>query len=110
MKNTLIMLLLATLAPAGPRATDADMQFRSIYGAEWAWRTGRAGVSASGEPQPNEGRLDDVGAASQRQRLDHWQHVLSQLDRIDVTRLSANTCSPTQINWSPWVKRVLNGR
>jgi uncharacterized protein (DUF885 family) len=96
------IMLLATLAlaggcltraaaatPAGPNAADADTQFRSIYGAEWAWRTGQAGVSASGEPQPNEGRLDDVGAASQQQRLDHWQHVLNQLDRIDVARLSA---------------------
>ena len=83
-------LVLGTLCLAVPAwaAQDADARFKQIYTAEWAWRTGQAGVSTSGEAQPNNGRLDDVDAASQQQRLDYWQHVLKQLDGIDVAQLS----------------------
>ncbi|WP_426703285.1 DUF885 domain-containing protein [Rhodanobacter sp. Col0626] len=77
----------AQAAPAGSTA-DADAQFKTIYSTEWAWRTGQAGVSASGESQPNTGRLDDVDADSQQQRLDYWRGVRKQLDAVDVTRLS----------------------
>jgi len=76
----------ATGAPAGETAADARL--RNIYTTEWAWRTGQAGISASGESQPNNGRLDDVDAASQQRRLDYWQDVLKQLDGIDAATLS----------------------
>jgi uncharacterized protein (DUF885 family) len=72
-----------TDAPVG-----ADQQFTNIYTTEWAWRTGQAGISASGESQSNGGRLDDVGATSQQLRLDYWQGVLKQLDSVDVPQLS----------------------
>jgi uncharacterized protein (DUF885 family) len=78
--------LLAT--PLVGRAETPMPRFKQIYQQEWAWRTGQAGVSTSGESQPNNGRLDDVDAASQQQRLDYWQHVLKQLDGIDVAQLS----------------------
>ncbi|WP_158755141.1 DUF885 family protein [Dyella sp. S184] len=83
-------LVLGTLCLAVPAwaAQDADARFKQIYTAEWAWRTGQAGVSTSGEAQPNNGRLDDVDAASQQQRLAYWQNVLKQLDGIDVAKLS----------------------
>ncbi len=68
--------------------SSADAHFRDIYTAEWSWRNGQAGVSASGESQPNNGRLDDVDATSQKQRLDYWQGVLKQLDGIDTKQLS----------------------
>src|SRR5690348_1065929 len=74
--------------PAGDSSTSADARFKTIYSTEWAWRTGRAGVSASGESQPDNGRLDDVDAASQQLRLDYWKHVRTQLDGIDVAQLS----------------------
>jgi uncharacterized protein (DUF885 family) len=77
----------ATGTPAGETAA-ADVRFKNIYTTEWAWRTGQAGISASGESQPNNGRLDDVDAASQQRRLDYWQDVLKQLDGIDVAALS----------------------
>ncbi|WP_040673574.1 DUF885 family protein [Rhodanobacter spathiphylli] len=76
----------ATGTPAGETAADARL--RNIYTTEWAWRTGQAGISASGESQPNNGRLDDVDAASQQRRLDYWQDVLKQLDGIDAATLS----------------------
>ncbi|WP_350016320.1 DUF885 family protein [Rhodanobacter sp. IGA1.0] len=75
-----------TGTPAGETAADARL--RNIYTTEWAWRTGQAGISASGESQPNNGRLDDVDAASQQRRLDYWQDVLKQLDGIDAATLS----------------------
>ncbi|MCW8806810.1 MAG: DUF885 family protein [Rhodanobacter sp.] len=83
-------LVLAALLSASSAWADqpTDARFRQIYQQEWAWRTGQAGISASGESQPNNGRLDDVDAASQQQRLDYWQDVLRQLDGIDVAQLS----------------------
>jgi len=86
-KQWLVLGALCLAVPAWA-AQDADARFKQIYTAEWAWRTGQAGVSTSGEAQPNNGRLDDVDAASQQQRLDYWQHVLKQLDGIDVAQLS----------------------
>ena len=80
----------ATPAASGSEAgVGADARFTRIYTTEWAWRNGRAGVSASGESQPDNGRLDDVDAASQQRRLEYWQRVLKQLDGIDVAQLSA---------------------
>jgi len=96
----LAALALSTLAHAGA----ADDQFRAIYQQEWAWRTGQAGISASGEPQPNNGRLDDVDAASQQQRLDYWQGVLKQLDAVD-----AGALTPTnQVNYAIYRDQIAN--
>jgi uncharacterized protein (DUF885 family) len=67
---------------------NADARFKQIYEKEWAWRTGQAGVSASGEAQPNNGRLDQVDARRQQERLVHWQKVMEQLDAIDAKQLS----------------------
>jgi uncharacterized protein (DUF885 family) len=66
----------------------ADAHFKQIYEKEWAWRTGQAGVSASGEAQPNNGRLDQVDAKRQQERLVYWQKVMAQLDAIDAKQLS----------------------
>ena len=95
------MLMLATPMWA---AQDADARFKQIYTTEWAWRTGQAGVSASGESQPNNGRLDDVDAASQQQRLDYWQHVAKQLDGIDVAQLSP----ANRINYAVYRDQIAN--
>jgi len=97
----LAVLMLATPLRA---AQDADAQFKQIYTAEWAWRTGHAGVSASGEAQPNNGRLDDVDAASQQQRLDYWQHVAKQLDGIDVAQLSP----ANRVNYAVYREQIAN--
>ncbi len=78
---------LALTAPAWAQQ-DTDARFKQIYRQEWAWRTGQSGISASGESQPNNGRLDQVDAKSQQERLDEWRKVISQLDAIDVKQLS----------------------
>jgi uncharacterized protein (DUF885 family) len=116
-KNMMIarlVVLALILGTASLHATDAaspatatasaDARFKNIYSTEWAWRTGQAGISASGESQPNNGRLDDVDAASQRQRLDYWQRVLKQLDSIEVAQLSAQN----QINYAVYREQIGN--
>lgn len=99
-----LALGLALAAPAWAAQQEADARFKQIYTAEWAWRTGQAGVSASGESQPTNGRLDDVDAASQQQRLDYWQHVLKQLDGIDASRLSPEN----RVNYAVYREQIRN--
>jgi uncharacterized protein (DUF885 family) len=98
-----LALGLALAAPAWA-AQDTDMHFRQIYSTEWTWRTGQAGVSASGESQPNNGRLDQVDATRQQQRLDYWQHVLKQLDGIDAAKLSPEN----QVNYAVYREQIGN--
>lgn len=93
-----------TLAVPAWAAQDTDTHFKQLYSAEWAWRSGQAGVSTSGESQPNNGRLDDVDATSQQQRLDYWQYVLKQLDGIDVAQLSPEN----QINYAVYREQIGN--
>lgn len=83
---------------------NADARFRQIYEKEWAWRTGQAGVSASGEAQPNNGRLDQVDATRQQKRLEYWQKVMSQLDAVDPKQLL-----PTeQVNYAIYREQIRN--
>jgi uncharacterized protein (DUF885 family) len=115
-KNILTAIVLATLvlasaawsqrvvAAAPVNESSADARLQNIYRAEWAWRTGQAGISTSGEPQPNQGRLDDIDAASQQQRLDYWSKVLGQLDQIDVARLSATN----KVNYAIYREQIGN--
>ena len=98
-----IALGLALTLPAFAQQ-DADGRFKQIYQQEWAWRTGQAGVSTSGEPQPNNGRLDQVDAQSQQQRLDYWRKVMSQLDAIDVKQLTP----AEQVNYAVYREQIHN--
>jgi uncharacterized protein (DUF885 family) len=91
--------------PAGDAATAGmNARFKQIYRTEWTWRTGQAGISASGEAQPNDGRLDDVDAVSQQQRLDYWQDVLKQLDGLDVAQLSP----ANRVNYAVYRDQIAN--
>jgi len=100
-----VMPLHATGTPPPANAdVAADARFKAIYDAEWVWRTGQAGISTSGEPQPNGGRLDQVDAASQQRRLDYWQGVLKRLDGVDVTRLSP----ANQVNYAIYREQIGN--
>jgi uncharacterized protein (DUF885 family) len=106
------LLLVASVLPlqATPAAPDAgagtraDNRFETVYRAEWAWRTGQAGVSTAGEAQPSSGRLDDVDAASQQRRLDYWRRVLKQLAGIDVTALSP----ANRVNYAVYREQITN--
>ena len=94
---------LALTAPAWAQQ-DTDARFKQIYRQEWAWRTGQSGISASGESQPNNGRLDQVDAKSQQERLDEWRKVISQLDAIDVKQLSP----AEQVNYAVYREQIRN--
>jgi uncharacterized protein (DUF885 family) len=98
------MALVFALAVPAWAQQDADVRFRQIYQQEWAWRTGQAGISASGESQPNNGRLDDVDAASQQQRLDYWRKVMQQLDAVDVQQLSPEN----RVNYAVYREQIRN--
>ena len=84
----ILLALFLLLSSAVLHAAAADDAFRAIYEAEWAWRTGQSSIQASGEAQPGDGRLDNVGAEAQARRLAYWQKVMRQLDEIDVDALS----------------------
>jgi len=99
-----LLLGAALLSAPAWAAQDSNARFKQIYSSEWAWRTGQAGVSASGEVQPNNGRLDQVDAASQQQRLEYWQGVLKQLDGIDAAQLSP----ANQINYAIYREQIGN--
>ncbi|MEO5830595.1 MAG: DUF885 family protein, partial [Rhodanobacter sp.] len=95
----------APSSTASPVKTEsADARFRDIYSSEWAWRIGQAGVSASGESLPNNGRLDQVDADSQQRRLVYWQDVLKQLAGVEVARLSP----ANQVNYAIYHAQIRN--
>jgi uncharacterized protein (DUF885 family) len=81
-------------------ASNPDAQFKAIYTAEWAWRTGKAGHNA----KPDNSRLDTVDAQSQQERLDYWRNVMRQLDGVDVKRLSPED----QVNYAVYREQISN--
>ncbi len=99
-----VLPLHAASAVVADTDTNADTRFEHIYTTEWAWRTGQAGVSASGESQPGSDRLDDVDAASQERRLAYWEDVLTQLDALDTAQLS----KANQVNYAIYRAQIEN--
>ncbi|GGA31170.1 hypothetical protein GCM10010981_20280 [Dyella nitratireducens] len=99
----LVAGLLLTM-PAFAQQQSADARFKQLYEQEWAWRTGQAGVSASGEAQPNNGRLDQVDAKRQQERLDNWQKIMSRLDAINPKELSP----AQQVNYAIYREQIRN--
>jgi len=83
-----ILASILFVASFAVHAQAGDDAFKRIYEREYAWRTGQAGVQSSGESLPNNGRLDDVDAASQMRRLAYWNHVLADLAKVDPATLS----------------------
>ena len=86
-----LCLMPALAAAQAPQATPADSAFRSIYKAEWTWRTQQA--SGWDEDSDNSAtsantRLPDVGPQAQAKKLAYLDGVLKQLDAIDVQALS----------------------
>lgn len=99
-------LALGALCLAAPvwAAHGANARFKQIYRTEWAWRTSQFGISASGESQPSDGRLDDVDAASQQRRLEYWRKVMKQLDSVDVRQLSPEN----RVNYAVYREQIRN--
>lgn len=105
MKHVLGLCLAAALAVAPlAHAGSADQAFKRIYSREWAWRTGQSSVSANGEAQPNNGRLDKVGAQQQQARLVYWRQVMAELKRIDPQQLDP----ANQVNYAIYREQIRN--
>jgi uncharacterized protein (DUF885 family) len=105
MKRLLGGLLVAGLALAPmAHAGSVDDRFKAIYTQEWAWRTGQSSIQTSGEAQPNNGRLDNVDAKSQQQRLAYWQDVLTRLDALDVAKLTP----ANRVNYAVYHAQIAN--
>ncbi len=87
-----ILLPLALLAaqPAfaqSPPAT-ADEALRNLYNAEWTWRQGEYAQIREEDDWVDGDRLPRVDAASEQARVAYWTRMLTNLDRIDVAKLS----------------------
>jgi uncharacterized protein (DUF885 family) len=86
----LALLLSAPAALIAQAATnEADQRLKALYNAEWDWRQkefarepGQVGRGAAADHLPR------VDAASQQQRLEYWQKVLADLDKIPLQQLS----------------------
>lgn len=105
MKHLLACLLVAGLVAAPlAHASKADDTFKSIYSAEWAWRTGQPQPDGTPSPPPDNARLDTVDAASQKQRLAYWQKVMTKLEALDVDQLSADN----QVNYAVYHRQIAN--
>lgn len=106
MKQALLLIALLlgahhwAIAADSAAGSSADAQFKAIYTAEWAWRTGKAGANA----KPDNSRLDTADAQSQQQRLEYWQNVMHQLDGIDVKQLTPED----QINYAVYHDQIAN--
>ncbi|MET0332128.1 MAG: DUF885 family protein [Dyella sp.] len=105
MKFWLGSVLLIGLGGIGSvHAQSADARFQDIYQSEWAWRSGQSGISASGEAQASDGKLDQVDPTTQQQRLVRWQQVLAQLAAIDPRQLSP----AQQVNYAVYREQISN--
>ena len=85
-----LCLLAPTLATATKPsvAADTDAAFVAIYEREWDWRQKQYGGGPDDPDFSRRARLADVDAKTQATRLAVWEDVLSQLDGIDVDKLS----------------------
>jgi uncharacterized protein (DUF885 family) len=103
-RRTQAWLALAFVIAGTAHAQSGDAAFKAIYEREYAWRNGQADIQASGESQPNTGRLDNVDAASQARRQAYWTDVLAQLDRVPVATLSPGA----QVDYAVYRDQVFN--
>ena len=79
-------LSLSPLAHAADPAS-AGEAFKTLYTAEWTWRSSQQAASEDGASQSTEG-LPDVSKAGQDKKLAYWRDVKKKLDAIDVKALS----------------------
>lgn len=91
------MLMSLPSVEAGPAAraevdNSSQAQFQTLWQQEWTWRTA--------DPKG----LEQVDAKHQQLRLEYWQSVQQQLQRLDLSRLSDDDC----INASIYANQIAN--
>ena len=99
-----LMLAIPSWAQA-PTPNTADQRFKTIYEAEWAWRSQQfPGTNDDKDRRPRIDSLPKIDAATQKQRMAYWNDVLRQLDAIPVDELSA----AEQINYAIYRPQIAN--
>ncbi len=63
--------------------------FESLYKAEWIWRQKQLSENEDSNNEHITPSLPDVSKARQDERLAYWKNTLLQLDKIDISTLSA---------------------
>lgn len=79
-------LSLSPLAHAADPVPAGDA-FKTLYTAEWTWRSSQQAASEDGASQSTDG-LPDVSKASQDKKLAYWRDVKKKLEAIDVKALT----------------------
>lgn len=74
-----------------------DGKFEAIYTAEWAWRQKQIPPCEDSTDATATAHLPPMDEATQQKRLVTWQHVLEQLDAINVPRLSPRRAMDFQV-------------
>ncbi|MBB6426258.1 DUF885 family protein [Sphingopyxis sp. JAI128] len=82
---TLGLMLAALPQPAA--AQSADAQLKTLYDAEWQWRTKELALDPDGEREGSD-RMPRVDAASQARRAAYWTKALAELNKIPFDQLS----------------------
>ena len=95
-------LLCATQAPAAPRPTAADAQFRAVYTQEWRWRQGERLEDAEDDTSGIRATLPKIDPATQLARQRYWEATLRKLDAVDTGKLSA----PERIDFAVYRAQV----
>ncbi len=63
--------------------------FESIYKAEWTWRQKQFAENEDNNNEHITPTLPNVSKVAQDERLAYWKNILLQLDKIDISTLSA---------------------
>ncbi|GGC21023.1 DUF885 domain-containing protein [Pseudoduganella buxea] len=95
-------LLCATQAPAAPRPTAADAQFRAVYTQEWRWRQGERLEDAEDDTSGIRATLPKIDPATQQARQRYWEATLRKLDAVATGKLSA----PQRIDFAVYRAQV----
>ena len=117
MKRLLAALLILAVSPlahaaeiaddetTAPAANATDARFKAIYEKEWKWREQQSGGSdEDGDSSAGRKTLPNVDAKTQAARLEVWDGVLADLDKLDVKALSPSD----QINYAIYRPQVEN--
>jgi uncharacterized protein (DUF885 family) len=88
-----LLIIFSTLqtgsASAHNTTTIDNAPFENIYKAEWTWRQKQFAENQDGNDEHIAPSLPNVSKAAQDERMAYWKNILFQLDKIDISTLSA---------------------
>jgi uncharacterized protein (DUF885 family) len=102
------VLIGSTMAQVAAKKTappnSQDTRLKAIYTADEAWRRAQRGAGDPDRPDKILAELRLVDPASQQTRLEHWQHVLAQLDALKPAQMS----EPERINFEVYHAQIVS--